>query len=767
VRFAKSWPTAPAIVAESLVAVPDVVLTALRPGPPASGAAVATSLARSLSPPEHPVPAPVWLLPGQVRSFRRVLAAIRRFNGALLADPVGSGKTYVALAVAIAVNRGSTACLVPAGLTGQWQDVADRLSVPVTLCSHEQVSRGRFPAGTSGLVLVDESHHFRNPDILRYRHLAPWLVGRAALLLSATPVVNRIRDLVHQLLLTIRDDALALNGVPSLSVMLETQCPHPALGHLVFEQAAEQVERPCRVYSRSTASAAESSVIAQGIDQLSGLRLSRSAPVAALIRSVLLRAMASSPAAYTSALRRYRGLLLHAGDARQAGHTLDRAELRRFTGDMEDQLVFWELLSGTDGGTEMELDDLGPLSKLLAAAKDGSTRADGKLERLRRLLSDGTPSLVFSTSRDTVGYLRRHLHDLGVAWCTGERAGIGGASLPRKAVMSWFRHPAASPHAPCHLVVTDVAAEGLDLPRAARVIHYDLPWTPMRLEQREGRSVRYGSSHSKVEIVQFRLPSVLEQHLGIESTLARKEGLPTAAGLGTRGRHLWRWRSELADRYPATEALAGVASVSSTRSGLLAGFALCAPGRPPDCAATVVWLEANGSGTEVPEVIEAQLEIAARDQTTTLIPAEQLTGWLSLLAGPIRSRLAFTRSQRWMTLGPTTGARKLVSRLQLCIKDAARRRDAGRLAELERAMTFVVSGHTAGETVLLEQLARATDSELPRLLSALPGRNPNCDHLDVRLTGLVLFRPPHPAPARVVSSECPSCRPHSSTSMGP
>lgn len=766
-RFAQLWPTAPVVVAESLVGVPDVLLTALRPGAPASGKAVASSLARSLSPPEHSAQAPGWLLPSQGRSFRRVLAALRRFGGALLADPVGSGKTYVALAVAAAVNRGSTACLVPAALVTQWQATADRLSIPVTLCSHEQISRGRTPSGTRGLVVIDESHHFRNPDTLRYRNLAPWLVGRTALLVSATPVVNRTMDLAHQLLLTVRDDALGLHGIPSLSALLGTQRPHPALGQLIFEQEDTITARPCRVYTSSVASERENAAMCRSIDQLAQLRLSRSGPVAALIRSVLLRALASSPAAYESALRRYRGLLLHARDAKEAGQTLGRAALRRFTADMQDQLVFWELCSSTEADTDLELGDLSALTSLLAETAGAPTVLDGKLHRLRRLLADGPPTLVFTASRDTVGYLRRQLHDLGIAWCTGERAGIGGASLPRGAVLNWFRELPASEHAPRHLVVTDVAAEGLDLPRAGRVIHYDLPWTPMRLEQREGRSVRYGSSHTTVEVVQFRLPPTLERPLGIEATLARKEGLPAIAGLGLGGRQLWRWRSELAERYESAEREAGVACISSDRSGLLAGFTLCAPGHPGDGAATVMWLEANGSWTEAPDMLEAQLEIAASDRAITQAPAEQLSQWLGLLAGPIRSRLAATRSRRWMSIEPTAGARKLLSRLQGSLKTAARRRDAGELADLERAVSFVAGGHTAGEEVLLERLAQATDSGLRRLLITLPGRRWDWDHLEVRLTGLVLFRPAHPAAARVISPECQGCRPRSLTSMEP
>jgi superfamily II DNA or RNA helicase len=707
------------------------------------------------------------LLPAQVRSFRRILAALRRFSGALLADPVGTGKTYVALAVAATINRGSTACLVPAALITQWQATADRVAIPITLCSHEQISRGRLPAGTRGLVLIDESHHFRNPDTLRYRHLAPWLVGRGALLLTATPVVNRITDLLHQLLLTVRDDALALSGVPSLSAMLGEECPHPALGQLVFEQVAQDIGRPSRAYTNSTASEQENSAASRSIDQLSNLRLSRSQPVAALIRGVFYRAMASSPAAYISALRRYRGLLLHARDAERAGQTFDRAALRRFTGEMGDQLVFWELFSSSEAQTDIALDDLDAVARLLAEATDAAAGGDGKLLKLRCLLGDGTPTLVFTASRDTVGYLRRQLHDLGIAWCTGERAGIGGASLPRAVVLNWFRYPTASQHAPCHLVVTDVAAEGLDLPRAARVIHYDLPWTPMRLEQREGRSVRYGSSHPKVAIVQFGLPPTLERRLRLEATLARKEGLPGLAGLGLGGRHLWRWRNELAERYGSVEARDGVACISSERSGLLAGFVLSAPGDSEHRAASVVWLEADGSWTEAPETIETQLNMAAGDYTTNEILAEQLSTWLSLLANPIRSRLAFTRSRRWMTAEPSSAARKVVSRLQLCIRNAARRRNAGQLAELERAMAFVARGHTAGEAALVEHLAQAADSELRRLLPTVPGRRRGWDQLEVRLTGLVLFQPAQPAPVRVVSPECRRYRPHSLTSMEP
>src|SRR5204863_2490551 len=139
------------------------------------------------------------------------------------------------------------------------------------------------------------------------------------------------------------------------------------------------------------------------------------------------------------------------------------------------------------------------------------------------------------------------LSEFRIAWCTGDLAGIGAARAPRQSVLAWFRQATNVDHAPQHLVVTDVAAEGLDLQRAARVVHYDLPWTPMRLEQREGRAIRLGSTHGTVSVVRFAPPGPVERALRLEHTLARKAALPSIAGLGEGGRSLWRWRADLAE----------------------------------------------------------------------------------------------------------------------------------------------------------------------------------------------------------------------------
>jgi superfamily II DNA or RNA helicase len=736
------WPSPPAIVAEALLGVPDPLLTALQPGPPASGAAVASSLARSLAPPADHDKAPHWLLREQVPSFRRSLAAVRRHGGAVLADPVGSGKTFVALAVAAALNRASTACLVPATLLGQWERAAARVGISVSLCSHEQVSRGRLPERTRGLVIIDESHHFRNPHTRRYAHLAPWLIGRPALLVTATPIVNRLADLANQLLLTVRDDALAMDGIVSLRLLLEAGSPAPALGHLIIESEAVTHYRPARIDRIDPPTTAECLTLGHLLESLTRLRLSQCQPIATLIRGVMLRAAGSSPAALAGVLRRYRRLLLHARDALRAGRPMNRAELRQFTGDSGDQLVWWELLPVPEAKAEIELNDLSPLEDLIQAAAAATSEADEKLGRLRALLADGMPTLVFTTSQDTVRYLRDRLRDLGIAWCTGERAGIGAATLPRRSVLGWFREPVRSSLAPRHLIVTDVAAEGLDLQRAARVIHYDLPWTPMRLEQREGRSVRYGSQHSQIQVVRFAAPPALERLLQLEAILDRKARLPAAAGLGPEGQQIWRWRASLAEQFGRPRACAGIAAVVSSCQGLLAGFTLRATQHLDRLSSMVLWMDLNGRWSEAPETVAAWLAMAAAQKETMAVDRDRIRDWLSRLANPIRERLALTRSRSWVSPDPAPAARRLTARLQHLIRDAARRHQPARLAELERALAFVAGGHTAGEAMLVEQLAKASSTEVAAAVGKLPKVQANRVGVEVRLNGLVVFGPP-------------------------
>jgi hypothetical protein len=240
-----------------------------------------------------------------------------------------------------------------------------------------------------------------------------------------------------------------------------------------------------------------------------------------------------------------------------------------------------------------------------------------------------------------------------------------------------------------------------------------------------------------VEVVRFAPPPALEQSLRLEATLTRKGMLPASAGLGSKGRHIWRWRAALAGHFRGVDAVAGAGAVLSEYPGILAGFALYRAREPSTClSAWVGWLSPGGTWSESPELIAERLLSVAEGRAVP-IGDERLRNCLTPLIEPIRERLAVTRGRHWIACNPTPSARQLMLRINELIAQAARKRQSDRLHRLERALEFLAGGHTAGEAMLIERLA-ALD-EIESEFSRLPAERTGWEEIEVRLTGLILF----------------------------
>jgi len=173
-----------------------------------------------------------------------IINKLETYNGCILADSVGLGKTFTALAVIkyYELRNKSVLVLCPKKLSDNWVTytknlknnplLKDRFSFDV-LC-HTDLLRERGESlgiplnrvnwSNYDLVVIDESHNFRNDDAFKDRETRyQWLMNRIikqgvrtkVLMLSATPVNNRFNDLKNQL-------ALAYEGEPdSLSAKLK------------------------------------------------------------------------------------------------------------------------------------------------------------------------------------------------------------------------------------------------------------------------------------------------------------------------------------------------------------------------------------------------------------------------------------------------------------------------------------------------------------------------------------------------------------------
>jgi hypothetical protein len=729
-------------VAEALEHVHDPLETVLRLGAAGPAALVARAIARSLAPREADLPGPEWLWPEQRLPFRRAVAGIARYGGALLADPVGSGKTWIALAVAEAIGQGGTVvALVPAALRAQWHDTAQRRRVPLTVVSHQAASRGRLPAVRPDLVIIDESHHFRNPATRRYAHVAPWLVGIRVLLVSATPVVNHLEDLAHQLLLAVRDDCLAGRGCPSLQAALCRNDAPAALGDLVFcRPAPPAAPRTATTVHSPSLSPAERTLL-DGIDHLS---LSPDPWVAELIRVVFWRALASSPAALAGALRRYEALLHHAAQAAASGKQLARAAIRAFAGPDQAQLVWWGMLPEAEGPADLSLDDLQPLAELLRMAADTARRTDAKAERLRGIVGDGLPTIVFTAFRDSLTWLRAQLADRRPAWLSGERAGWGSTVLDRQAVLSWFRPDhgcvrQSAVHPPTILLATDVAAEGLDLQTAGRVVHYDLPWTSVRMDQRNGRALRLGTRWRDVAILEFHPPPALESRLHQLDRLVDKRRLASRAGVDPDGQWLYRWRADLASWAGALPAAGGMSVVDGEEAGWLVGLAMDLVDENGGCSAMpaeLLWIGDDGSMSESPVRLAGLLRDVAGRSWRAPSTTERRQA-LAALRPVVRGRIRDSAAAAWQAPRRLPEHRAVERRLRALAKAALRQRDLEALARLDVAHSWLAGGLTAGEAILVGRMAGL---DRPALLQLLRSRTiwPRRREAAVpRLTGVV------------------------------
>ncbi len=124
--------------------------------------------------------------------------------------------------------------------------------------------------------------------------------------------------------------------------------------------------------------------------------------------------------------------------------------------------------------------------------------SDSKYDRIREILKQyfseylGAKIIIFSTFRATVAYLSSRLTADGLSTIMLR----GGDGMDKYEILRLFK----SPDGPQVLLSTEVGGEGLDLQFCWAIINYDIPWNPMRLEQRIGRIDRLGQPSDKVLI---------------------------------------------------------------------------------------------------------------------------------------------------------------------------------------------------------------------------------------------------------------------------
>jgi SNF2 family DNA or RNA helicase len=226
------------------------------------------------------------------------------------------------------------------------------------------------------------------------------------------------------------------------------------------------------------------------------------------VMTVYRRRLASS---FEALKRTLTGRLLRSGGIDEEDISQDETTDEAMSEEDVTNLSAQALTSQMDGERERINGLLRDIAKLGTDSK--ARKLKGELESC---VADGFDSaIVFTQYTDTMEYLRDYLADQLPELPVASYSGRGGAW--RDASRHWV---------PCSkeeikrrlrdkqvrlLVGTDAAGEGLNLQSAGVVANYDLPWNPMKIEQRIGRIDRLGQPRGVIRVLNFAYRDTVEQ----------------------------------------------------------------------------------------------------------------------------------------------------------------------------------------------------------------------------------------------------------------
>ncbi len=164
--------------------------------------------------------------------------------------------------------------------------------------------------------------------------------------------------------------------------------------------------------------------------------------------------------------------------------------------------------------TAKDLEEMRAYADRIAQVRDGKFEA---LERhLEEARSDGHSAIVFTQFTDTLDSLRDRLHQRyrsHLATFTGDGGRVfreheGWIDISKRDLVEAVRARSVTV-----LLATDAASEGLNLQACSYLINYDMPWNPMRVEQRIGRIDRLGQVRSTVNVRNFFIEGTVEEEV--------------------------------------------------------------------------------------------------------------------------------------------------------------------------------------------------------------------------------------------------------------
>jgi len=483
------------------------------------------------------------LFPHQMGACTKALTSPRR--GLLLADEVGLGKTIEAgLILKELAARGrarSMLILTPASLTTQWRDeLRQLLGIELTIWGETttdsilddphprlicSLDTAKAPSHIEAIrkvrwdvLVVDEAHRLKERTTRNFE-LVRSLSRGYLLLLSATPIQNRLTELFNEVTL-IDEELLGTENafrrnffkdkrgisVKNINDLKRRVAPVTIRNRRDELKEITFVKRFGKTISFDLSPEEEAlyDEVTSFVRREYRSAVTRKRGARGFLLILFQRMLTSTPYAIAAALTRRRATIERtlakadaAAAAAAAGPPVNGMDLE-YT-DMYNELSGW--MESERAELELELDEV---VRLEAIAR--KVRTSTKTERLMELVGTLEPdqkALVFTEFRATQDHVMRTLAAKGIPAVSFN----GSMSREDKdAAVARFTGDARI------MVSTESGGEGRNLQFCNVLVNFDLPWNPMKVEQRIGRLHRIGQTRN-VTIFNFSTNGTIEEYI--------------------------------------------------------------------------------------------------------------------------------------------------------------------------------------------------------------------------------------------------------------
>ncbi|GAB2693447.1 DEAD/DEAH box helicase [Paenibacillus thermoaerophilus] len=431
-------------------------------------------------------------MPHQIDTARKVLHEMR--GRAILADEVGLGKTIEAgLILKEYMVRGlvrKALILVPASLVLQWvrelnqkfgiQAVAQKkeymwTQYDVVVASMDTAKRDPHRGIVLGIdydmLIVDEAHKLKNKKTTNYRFVNE-LRKKYCLLLTATPIQNDLSEL-YNLITILKPGQLGAQTSFQANYVADKRVPKNE------DKLQEELSKVMIRNRRSDG----------------GISFTKR-----VVKNFLLDLSPEEKQLYDGVTGFVRGRYEEAKSQGDWSSALGLLTLQREVCSSRDA-VFVTLVNlfkktAEDSPQRARIWELVELIRAIQA----NTKAEKTMELLEEI---GDKAIVFTEYRATQEYLLKYLKERGIAAVPYR----GGMNRGKKDwMMDLFRNRAQV------MVATEAGGEGINLQFCHHIVNFDLPWNPMRVEQRIGRIHRLGQTRD-VHIYNLSTRGTIEEHI--------------------------------------------------------------------------------------------------------------------------------------------------------------------------------------------------------------------------------------------------------------